>query len=182
EGLIPAFAWWLTDSDPATEHFWPTIANFGLAYNLLILQRVGAEQHDKYRRAFGAAWGPDTDALYAEGRLYAIDLSLFDALGRKTVDGETRFTPGTITLLEQDAQSKALLPFAIRVTAGGAGGATRIYRRGDPAWLYALQAAKTSITVYGVWLGHVYHWHIVTAAMQMAMYNTIPADHRLRPL
>jgi len=37
------------------------------------------------------------------------------------------------------------------------------------AWLYALQAAKTSVTVYGIWLGHVYHWHLVTAAMQMTM-------------
>ena len=32
--------------------------------------------------------------------------------------------------------------------------------KSDPAWLYALQAAKTSITVWGIWLGHVYHWHI----------------------
>jgi hypothetical protein len=28
-----------------------------------------------------------------------------------------------------------------------------------------------------VWLGHVYHWHIVTAAMQMAMFNTLPSTH-----
>ena len=35
------------------------------------------------------------------------------------------------------------------------------------------------ITVWGIWLGHVYHWHIVTAAMQMTMYNTLPAGHKL---
>jgi hypothetical protein len=182
ESLIPVFASWLTDSDRATEHFWPTIATFGLAYNLLILQKVGPEQRDEYTRAFGDTWSSATDALYAEGRLYVIDLSIFDALEHQSIDGEVRFTPGTMTLLQQDPDSKALTPFAIRVTAGGAHSVTRIYRKGDPAWLYALQAAKTSITVYGIWLGHVYPWHIVTAAMQMAMYNKLPAGHRLEPL
>ncbi|MEO1083744.1 MAG: lipoxygenase family protein, partial [Acidobacteriota bacterium] len=45
------------------------------------------------------------------------------------------------------------------------------------AWLYALQAAKTSITVYGIWLGHVYHWHIVTAALIMTAQQTLPDGH-----
>ncbi|MGH2881840.1 MAG: lipoxygenase family protein, partial [Solirubrobacteraceae bacterium] len=58
----------------------------------------------------------------------------------------------------------------------------RIFTGTSNAWLYALQAAKASITVWGIWLGHVYHWHIVTAAMQMTMYNRLPAGHRLRPL
>ena len=52
----------------------------------------------------------------------------------------------------------------------------------DSAWLYALQAAKTSVTVYGIWLGHVYHWHIVTAAMQMTMYNTTDKSHPIHEL
>jgi Lipoxygenase len=183
KALIPTLASWLVDGDAATEHFWPTIATFGLAYNLLILEKVGAEQRDDLAHAFGDAWGSENaDTLLAEGRLYAIDLSIFDALEHQSVDQETRFTPGTITLLQQDPQSKALTPIAIRVAGDGGGSAARIYRSSDPAWLYALQAAKTSITVYGVWLGHVYHWHIVTAAMQMAMYNTLPAGHRLEPL
>lgn len=33
------------------------------------------------------------------------------------------------------------------------------------------------MTVYGIWLGHVYHWHIVTAAMQMTMFNSLGRDH-----
>ncbi len=57
-----------------------------------------------------------------------------------------------------------------------------MYTGGDNAWLYALQAAKTSITVWGIWLGHVYHWHIPTAAMQMTMYDHLPAKHRLYEL
>jgi hypothetical protein len=52
----------------------------------------------------------------------------------------------------------------------------------DGAWLYALQAAKASITVFGIWLGHVYHWHLVTAAMQMTMFNTLPTDHPIYQL
>ena len=182
KALIPTLASWLVDGDAATEHFWPTIATFGAAYNLLILQKVGPEQRDELAHAFGDAWSSEVDASSAEGRLYVIDMSIFDVLEPQSVDGEVRFTPGTVTLLQQDAQSKALTPIAILVAGGGAGSAARIYRRSDPAWLYALQAAKTSITVYGVWLGHVYHWHIVTAAMQMAMYNNIPSGHRLEPL
>jgi hypothetical protein len=50
------------------------------------------------------------------------------------------------------------------------------------AWLYALQAAKASVTLYGIWLGHVYHWHIVTAAMQMTMFNTLQRDHAVYQL
>ncbi len=42
-----------------------------------------------------------------------------------------------------------------------------------------MQAAKASIGVYGIWLGHVYHWHIPAAAMQMTMYNTLPEEHAL---
>jgi hypothetical protein len=54
------------------------------------------------------------------------------------------------------------------------------YAASDPAWLYALQAAKTSITVWGIWLGHVYHFHIVTAAMQMTMFQILPSGHPVR--
>ena len=38
-------------------------------------------------------------------------------------------------------------------------------------------AAKTSITVYGIWIGHVYHWHIVTAAMVMTMIDNLSESH-----
>ena len=36
--------------------------------------------------------------------------------------------------------------------------------------------------MWGIWLGHVFHWHIATAAMQMTMYNHLPAGHKLWPL
>ena len=90
-----------------------------------------------------------------------------------------RFVPGCITLLAQDAQSKALTPTAVKLFTTGATDETRVYAKGSDAWIYALQAAKTSITVWGIWLGHVFHWHIPTAAMQMTMYNALPAGHPL---
>ena len=68
-------------------------------------------------------------------------------------------------------------PVAILVTTTD--NRDRVYPSTDKAWLYALQAAKTSITVWGIWLGHVYQWHIPTAAMQMTMYNALPAGHPL---
>jgi len=92
-----------------------------------------------------------------------------------------RFTPGTITLLTQNPQTKELSPAAILLSTTN-DGLARVYGSNDPAWLYALQAAKTSITVWGIWLGHVYHLHVSTAAMQMTMFNHLPADHVLRPL
>jgi hypothetical protein len=184
--LIPIFSRWLENTETgkkeATENFWPTIANFGLPYNLLILRKVRREDCAALAAEFGDAWvAQDMAALQAAGRLYEIDMTILGSLKPVTArDGTVRFTPGTRTLLEQNPESKALTPIAIRVST--AGGPTEIYVADNHAWLYALQAAKTSITVYGVWLGHVYHLHIVTAAMQMAMYNRLPDDHPLWPL
>ena len=82
---------------------------------------------------------------------------------------------------QQDPQTKELTPVSDPALDDGPAHHASTERE-DPAWLYALQAAKTSITVWGIWLGHVYHLHIATAAMQMTMYNHLPADHVLRPL
>jgi hypothetical protein len=38
------------------------------------------------------------------------------------------------------------------------------------------------VAVYGIWLGHVYHWHIVTAAMQMTMYQSFSDEHPIYQL
>jgi hypothetical protein len=78
-------------------------------------------------------------------------------------------------VLVKDAVTKALTPELSRVAGGG--NEPKIFgRRGSTtasAWLYALQAAKVSVTVYGIWLGHVYHWHLVTAAMLMTMFENL---------
>lgn len=183
----PHLAKWsasLSDATAATEQFWPTFAQYGLVYNLLILQKVQRAQIDALKTLFQTVWTPEWEALYAAGRLYVIDLSIFATLPPQTVKGFERFTPSTVTLLQQDANTKAITPIAVHV-AGYNNSTSQLYTpttATPSAWLYALQAAKTSITVYGIWLGHVYHWHIVTAAMQMTMYNTLPETHPLYQL
>jgi hypothetical protein len=169
----------LRDADTATEQFWPTIARHGFGYNLIILEQVTRRTAPAFRRQFGDVWSQELDAAAAAGRLFVIDMSRFEALRPNAVHGASRFTPATVTLLAQDPRTKALTPIAITVSGYRGRGRRRFTRANstDGAWLYALQAAKTSISVFGVWLGHVYHWHIVTCAMQMTLLNTLPANH-----
>jgi hypothetical protein len=169
--------------DIATKSFWPTIANFGIPYNLLALSKIDQQRVGDLKKEFGPAWtAEDMDAKVAAGLAYEIDVKIIENLKSSTApDGTTRFAPGSITLLTQDAQTKALTPVAIKLFSGD-DGTTRVYTKGDNAWIYALQAAKASITVWGIWIGHVGHWHIPTAAMQMAMYNKLPTTHPLSTL
>src|SRR5262245_34657756 len=161
----------------ATRQFWPTIARFGLPYNLIILQRVGSDD-PTHKTALGAGWTPKMEAVWQAGNLYVIDMTLFARFPADVVDSAPRFTPGTFTFLERDPVARTITPFAVRVSDST--GTSVQYADGDPAWIYALQAAKASIGVWGIWLGHVYHWHIVTAAMQMTMFQNLPADHAVR--
>ena len=47
ENLAGKFAATLTDRKTATELFWPTIANFGIGYNLLVLDKPDAKRADR---------------------------------------------------------------------------------------------------------------------------------------
>ena len=176
---LPEWASSLTDADSATQQFWPMIAEHGDGFNLIISQRVTNATAGSLRRQFGTAWTSQVRAALAAGNLYVIDLSLFESLRAQTVNGAPRFTPATVTLLTRNPRTKSLTPVAI-IVSGHQGSGRTLYRRAtatDGAWLYALQAAKTSVSVYGIWIGHVYHWHLVTAAMQMTMLNTLPTSH-----
>jgi hypothetical protein len=167
--------------DVATHSFWPTIAYFGIPYNLLLLNKITAKRVAELKTEFGDVWTAEgMDAEVAAGLAYEIDTRIIEEVESYTPeDGTVRFVPGCITLLVQDAQSKALKPTAVKLFTTGSTDETRVYAKGSDAWIYALQAAKTSITVWGIWLGHVFHWHIPTAAMQMTMYNALPAGHPL---
>ena len=170
---LDTFSAALNPTDPATasRQFWPTIAEYGLGYNLLVLQKVRGGQFALLKALFGPAWDPAWDAAAAAGLLYVIDLRIFESLPPDTAN--QRFTPATVTLLVQDPVTKELRAVAVRVTAQG-GTQLQVYVESSPAWLYGLQAARTSVTVYGIWLGHVYHWHMVTAAMFLAAGETLP--------
>jgi hypothetical protein len=91
-------------------------------------------------------------------------MSRFEALRAQQARGACRFTPSTVTLLTQDPGTKALTPTAVLVSGYQGQGGQRFTRGNatDGAWLYALQAAKASIAVFGVWLGHVCHCDLVT--------------------
>lgn len=169
----------LTNADSATRQFWPMIAQNGVGFNLIIPERVTATRARDLRRTFRIPWTRTLRNALAAGNLYVIDMSRFETLQPNTIGGAVRFTPSTVTLLTRNPRTKTLTPVAI-VVSGYQGHGRRVYTRANAtsgAWLYALQAAKASITVYGIWLGHVYHWHIVTAAMQMTMYSTLPTNH-----
>jgi hypothetical protein len=185
QDVVEAFAASLTSMPVATASFWPMMANFGVPFNLIVPTKIDQARCVALAAEFGDAWAADEmDALSAAGLLYEIDMTMM-ALEPETVthpttgSKEVRFTPGTLTVLQQDPQSKQLTPLLIQVSPKG--GPTKTYRSVDTgnAWLYALQAAKTSIAVSGIWLGHVYHWHIVSAALEMTMYQALPRDHRL---
>jgi len=171
----------LTDAGAATADFWPIIAKFGLAFNLIILENVTAERGAALKAALGAAWSDEMQALREGGNLYVIDMRLFEQFPPATVEGFPRFTPATLTFLKREPDSGGIAPFAIRVS-GQNGSGLQHFVRSDPAWLYALQAAKTSIGAWGIWIGHVYQWHIVTAAMQMTMFQTFGTRHIVRRL
>ena len=173
--FVERWASTLTDVHVANETFWPMIADYGLAYNLLILQKVRPVNVAELERSHGDGWSDALQEIYDAGNLYVIDMSIFQHVKPHRADGFDRFTPSTTTFLVQDPTSKSLTPISVRVS--GHEGPSTYFVPTDPAWLYALQAAKVSITVWGIWLGHVYHWHIVTAAMQMTMYNFLTDDH-----
>jgi hypothetical protein len=56
QDLVAPFAKTLKDNTAATASFWPTIANFGLPYNLLVLEKVDAAQAAVFAREFGNVW------------------------------------------------------------------------------------------------------------------------------
>lgn len=177
----------LTDYQAATEQFWETISTYSLPFNLLILQKVRDSHLTELKPKFEAAWTAEMDILTEKGLLYMIDMSIFTTVKPQTVDGLTRFTPATITLLQQNPDTKALTPIAVRVS-GHEDANLQVYTHpssgltSPSAWLYALQAAKVSLTVYGIWLGHVYHYHLISAAMLMTLQETVSDDHPLRKL
>lgn len=173
----------LTDPDAASEQFWPMIANHGLAYNLLILQKVNEQSADEAKTIFDSVWD-EIAPVYDKDNLFAIDLRIFSNWDTSVVKGFDRWTPGSYILLEQDSTTKKLTPIAVHVS-GKDKSKAKIYTRKTAtptAWIWALTAARTSVTVYGIWLGHVYHWHMISAPMQMTLFNEVKESHSLRKL
>ena len=169
----------VTDSASATAQFWPLLRETALPYNLLVLQRLSNATAERYRVNFGSVWTSEFDAMLGRGVLYGIDMTIFSGMSpARQANGTTRFTPCTMTILEMTADGD-LNPIAVYVADPEDAMRAETYLPTSRSWIYGLLAAKTSMTVFGIWLGHVYPLHIVTAAMQMAMWNTLPDDHLL---
>lgn len=179
--LLPIWSASLSDADAATALFWPTLAKYYLAFNLVQLERVSATRAAQFKNELGEHWTARMDDLLGAGRLYVIDMSIFAKIAPPNT-ALPQFTPSTLTFLEFEPAHKTFTPFLIQVSNG----AITRYFTNTPAtastWLYALQAAKTSLTVWGIWLGHVYHFHIVTAAMQMTMFQNLRSSHPIHQL
>ncbi|TSE05576.1 lipoxygenase family protein [Aquimarina algiphila] len=179
--FLPDMMGTMTDVAIANRVFWPTIAKYGFAYNLLILEKVNDTRATDYKNVFGDAWTSEIETLLSDQLLYAIDLRMYAMLPISHVKGNPRYTPATLTLLAQNPD-KSLRPIVVLIINPENKGNT-IYSFGvctNGAWLYALMAAKTSITLYGIWMGHVYHWHIVSAALLMTLHNHVEETHPLR--
>lgn len=167
----------LTDPETATQQFWPMLRSTALPYNLFVLRKLTAATVTDYRTNFGTGWLSKYDDLLSAGTLYGIDMTVFGGLTPEHLSNNTvRFTPNSMVLLTMDTQ-KALVPIAVYVGDPQDVNNSQTYTAESPAWIYALTAAKTSMTVYGIWLGHVYTQHIVTAAMLMTALNTLPSTN-----
>ena len=173
----------LTDPGEAARQFWRTIAQFSTAFNIMPLELVSESRAPAFMALLGPDWTPFMARTLSEKRLFVIDMRIFDGIDPPTT-ANPRFTPSTVTFLEFVEAGKRFRPFKVRVSNGEA---AVVYgsedeTRPDPAWIYALQAAKASITCWGIWLGHVYRYHMVTAPMLMTSEQTMPMTHPIRQL
>src|SRR5262249_5718045 len=100
----------VTQPDRATEAFFPTIARYGRSYNLILTRKVKSRDAGEWRDLFGRAWTSALDAAAESGLLYVIDLRIYETLKPQQFAGIPRFTPSTVTILVQDATTKALTP------------------------------------------------------------------------
>ena len=116
KGYLERFSKTLTDADTATNEFWPLISEYGMAYNLLIAQKITKESKTDIYKYIDKHWFAELDEMIEQEELYAIDLMFFKFLEPQKPEGKTeRFTPATLTLLRQDKETKNLIPFAIWV-------------------------------------------------------------------
>ncbi len=109
------------------------------------------------RAEFVGVWKTEWDALEEQGLLYAIDMTIFDGFKPREVDGLTRFTPGTVTLLQQNPDTKDLTPIAVRVSEP-ARGLSRVAVEVGSETVPQLKAGEATVRVTAeraaTWLRH----------------------------
>jgi hypothetical protein len=172
----------------ASTEFWPMFAKHSVAFGILPLARVSPADEVAFKRdpTIAAPWATLTlSAHVSGGTLFVIDLRIF-GLTRPPTLSNSRFTPSALMFLTQN-QSSAMQtigavtysPVLIQISNGSK---AHVYTTpADPvaasAWVYAIHATRVCITVWGIALGHVWRQHLVTAAMQMALFQKMPSSH-----
>lgn len=177
----------LTNPTEATKQFFPMLSRYGIAYNLLILQKVTEKNLNHFKKGeLATVWTSEMDELYKAKKLYVIDLRIFNVINPKITDEENKiwsYTPATFTWLKQE-ENKDMTPIAVYIEGyedkkqkiSSKAQFYSLAEHENTTWIYALQAAKVSMTVFGIWLGHVYPWHLITAAMSMTLYNNVDKE------
>ena len=195
--LAPEFAEALTTEDAGTTEFWLNVSRYWCPFGIAPIKIVTDDDIPRFRTLLGTDWDDVTMLpLLATNSLFVIDMTIFAEMDPPSQEMPL-FTPATLAFFSLDtgpgnanlrrdttgAPMPAFTPFLIQVSDGTN---TQVYRTTPPdlvtpnAWLYALQALKASTTVWGIWLGHVYRYHIVTAAMQMTMVQRLAPLHPVR--
>jgi len=181
EPYLPRFVSNLTDPDAATNDFWPMLADFSLGHNLLVLEKINGAKAVEVKELFGDAWHTEEmRTLSNKGLLYGIDMRLFDFLASSVPSPSGKYTHATFTVLKQDPQTKNLVPVAVWISGKNVAAPATVFTRANAspsAWIWALLAAKVSITVHAIFFRHVYLWHVSSATMQMTVNNALPPDH-----
>lgn len=197
---IPGFRDALTDATVGTRMFWTNIARYWNPFGVMPIRLVTASDVAFLRARFGAEWvDPPMQQMIRDRTLFMLDMTIFELMDPPTASSSPRFSPSTLTLFELDAPNATFIPFLIRVSDGrnaqvycgplipvvtgfAPPSFTPTVASTPGAWLYALQALKASTTCWGIWLGHVYRYHIVSTAMQMTMYQRLPPLHPVRQI
>ncbi len=181
--LSATFAGALTTPAAGSALFWPNVSRYWGAFGILPIKVVTQADVPGFKSRVGPLWDDNVmGPLIQSMALFVIDMSVFASIDPPTASSP-RFTPVTLAFLSLNAPTPltpTFTPFLIQVSDGSN---TQVYTTiptglvAPSAWLYALQALKASTTVWGIWLGHVYRYHMVTAAMQMTMYQGLPRRH-----
>ena len=159
------------DATAATKAFWPTIASFGLPYYLLVLEKVDDPQATRLPRSSATSGRPRSSAPSSKPgsctRSTRASLRSSSRSPHATAPcASPRHHHAAHTGPDQGAHagSDPAIDDERRPT-------TRL-RQKDPAWLDALQAAKTSITVLG---------HLAGTRLSPAHRHGRDADDHVQP-
>ena len=96
----------LTIPEEATKQFFPTISKYGVAYNLLILQKIQTDNLKQFKTGeLSKVWTAEMDELCTAGKLYVIDMRIFNTVTPQITNEKPEiwsYTPATFVWLKQE--------------------------------------------------------------------------------